>query len=147
MKQHKSIYVYEYYLCTSSPRFYNPVADIAALDIRFYAKGGVDGMWQDTSTGSKAMDASAIEYWVLSRLHWDPEQDPDKLRDEFCQRAYRKAAKPMREFYRTIQKVWHKDPIPCSWNDNPVMSARRYIVKNDLQQPLRKLAEPPQSYC
>jgi len=156
MAQHKNIYVFEYYMCTTTPRFYNPVTDIAALDLRFYLKGGVDGMYQDNAseaekgdaaddpdklTTANGYDASAIEYWVLSRLYWDPRQDPDELRDEFCQRAYRKAAKPMREFFRTIQTAWHKDPIPSHWNDNPVMSARQYIVKNNLQEPLRDLLE------
>jgi len=156
MEQHNNIYVFEYYMCTTTPQFYNPVADVAALDLRFYAKGGVDGMYQDNArddeqggaddnpdklTTANGYDASAIEYWVLSRLYWDPQQEPDELRDEFCQRAYRKAAKPMREFFKTIQKVWHKDPIPSHWNDNPVMSARQYIVKNNLQEPCRKLLQ------
>jgi len=146
MKQHNNIYVYEYYLCTTTPRFYNPVADIAALDLRFYAKSGsVVGMYQDSSGGAEALDASAIEYWVISRLYWDPEQDVEQLREEFCRRAYREAARPMREYYRKIQEVWHKDPVACTWNDNPIMSARRYIVNNNLQDPCRKLLERAES--
>ncbi|PHS03762.1 MAG: hypothetical protein COA78_17360 [Blastopirellula sp.] len=157
MEQHKHIYVFEYYMCSTTPRFYNPVTDIAALDLRFYAKSGsVEGMYQDNAgddehggtaddtdqlTRVNGYDASAIEYWVLSRLYWDPAQDPDELRDEFCRRAYREAAKPMRDFFRTIQKVWHDDPIASQWNDNPVMSARQYIVKNDLQEPCRSLLQ------
>ena len=157
MKQHKNIYVFEYYLCTTTPRFYNPICDIAALDLRFYAQSGsVVGMYQDSSgdaesgqgdsspngySGVNGYDASSIEYWVLSRLYWDPEQDVEELRDAFCKRAYREAAQPMRAYYRKIQEVWHKDPIACTWNDNPTMSARRYIVENNLQQPCRELLE------
>jgi len=161
MEQHKHIYVYEYYMCTTTPRFYNPIGDIAALDLRFYADGKtVKGMYQDNQrddeqsteeddpdelTRVNGYDASAIEYWVLSRLYWDPTDDPDKLRDEFCERAYREAAVPMREFFKTIQKVWHADPIASHWNDNPVMSVRQYIVKNDLQEPCRELLQQAES--
>jgi len=160
MKQHANIYVYEYYLCTSTPSFYNPICDIAALDLRFYANSGsVVGIYQDNYSddvdpadpnpdgysSTSGYDASSMEFWVLSRLYWDPEQDVEELRDEFCQRAYREAAEPMRAYYRMIQEAWHRDPIACTWNDNPTMSARRYIVANNLQEPCRKLLTEAES--
>lgn len=153
LKQHPNFSVFEYYLCSTTPLFYNPVADIAALDLRYYCKNGpIAGMVQDSNindndkpcgynapdlTSSNIMDISAIEYWVVSRLYWDPFQDTEKLRDEFCRRAYREAAAPMREFYRIIRESWYKDPVPCYWNDEPVMSTRRYIVEKQLGDKLR----------
>ncbi len=146
--------LYEYYLCYTTPLFYNPVCDIAAQDVRFYQGKGLKGVYLDVprydSTNSLLManfpaadaySASAPEFWVAMRLMWDPAQDVEKLRDEFCRRAYREAAAPMRAYAAMIREVWLKDQTPCYWNDNPVMAARRYIVGNNLEKPLRALLE------
>lgn len=147
----KNLGAYEYYLCYTTPLFYNPVCDIAAQDFRFYQEKGLKKIYLDVArydnndkmssnfTNSDVYSASSIEFWVAMRLMWDPSQDVEKLRDEFCRRAYREAAKPMREYYSKIREIWLKDGAPCYWNDNPVMSARRYIVEKNLSETLRTL--------
>ena len=149
----KKLGLYEYYLCYTTPLFYNPVCEIAAQDFRYYQEKGLKGVYLDVArydnndkmspnfTNSDVYSASAIEFWVAMRLMWDPAQDVEKLRDEFCKRAYREAAAPMREYYAKIREVWLKDGAPCYWNDNPVMAARRYIVEKGLSDTLRTLLE------
>ena len=144
--------LYEYYLCYSTPLFCNPVCDIAAQDFCFYQEKGLKGVYLDTCrndsddqtiypnyTGADVYSASAIEFWVAMRLMWDPRQDVEKLRDEFCRRAYREAAVPMREYYAKLREVWLGDPMGCSWNNDPTGSAKQYIVGNKLTAPLSAL--------
>jgi hypothetical protein len=149
----KNLGLYEYYLCYTTPLFYNPVCDIAAQDFRFYQEKGLKDIYLDVTrcdnngnmtpnfTNADVYNASAIEFWVAMRLMWDPAQDPEILRDEFCKRAFHEASAPMREYFAKFREVWLKDPAPCYWNDNPVLSARRYIVGNNLSEPLRALLE------
>jgi hypothetical protein len=162
MKQHKNIEFFEYYFSSKLPWFYYPISDIIAEDLRYYANNGVKGgMYQDgpditstdsdkplagsTLTGGEFYDLSAIEFWVTSRLYWDPNQDVEALRDEFCRRAYREAAEPMRKFFAAIRDIWQKDPSPTYYSDDPVMAVRRYIVENNQQEPLRNLLAEAES--
>ena len=41
-------------------------------------------------------------YYVYSRLLEDVDADPDRLCDEFCEKAFGSAAEPMKRFYRTL---------------------------------------------
>lgn len=146
--------LYEYYLCYTTPLFCNPVCDIAAQDFRFYVEKGLKGAYLDTTRSDNpdatlirnyshadVFSASAIEFWVMMRLMWDPAQDVEKLRDEFCRRAYREAAAPMREYYAKIRAVWLGDAMGCGWNNDPTGSAKQYILGNNLTEPLSALLE------
>ncbi len=162
IQQHKNIEFFEYYFSSKLPWFYYPISDIIAEDLRYYARNGITGgMYQDgpdiTSTdsdklleggkitGAEFYDLSAIEFWVTSRLYWDPNQDVEALRDEFCRRAYREAAKPMRKFFAAIREIWRNDPSPTYYSDDPIMAVRRYIVENKQQEPLRALLAEAES--
>lgn len=156
MQQHKNIELFEYYFSTTLPWFYYPASDVIAEDLRYYVKNGVTGgMYQDgpditsadsdkplgdsAMSGAEFYDLSAIEFWVVSRLYWNPKEDVEALRDEFCRRAYREAAGPMRKFFATIHQTWQNDPAPCYYSDDPTMAVRRYIVEKQLEKPLREL--------
>lgn len=99
-------HVYEYFLCSTTPQFYHPVSEIVRKDLLYYQKHGIRGFYLDTaavdghqSASEYAFDMSAMEYYVISRLMWDPSLSVDALRREFCRRAYREAADSMYSFY------------------------------------------------
>ena len=49
-----------------------------------------------------ALGLEGPQYYVFSRLLEDPDQDPVKLLEEFCDAAYGKAAAPMRQFFTAV---------------------------------------------
>ncbi|MHB9028109.1 MAG: DUF4838 domain-containing protein, partial [Candidatus Latescibacterota bacterium] len=67
--------------------------------IKTYAKSGVKGIFMQgayTSPGSSDADLRA---WVMARLLWNPEVDPDALVNEWMHAVYGPAYAPMRAIY------------------------------------------------
>lgn len=137
-----AFYLYEYHLCTQPALIALPVGDTVATDLKFYRKNHVTGVYFDSNgwdndteindygtrwPRSATFDASAIEHWVISRLMWDPNLDPEQLRDEFCKRAYRDAAKEMRAYFRLLHDSWDKNRLFLSWDAGTKMYIR-YVV-------------------
>lgn len=143
----------EYYF--SSAAFPRPLGNIVAQDLRFANKLGVKKLYSESSFAddpsykiggkfheSRFWDISAPEHWVLNELFWDPDQDPDRLRDEYLSRVYREAAPAVQKFYKLIRDSWLNDPAPSAFNDNYLSSTGYYIVNKKLLEPCRQaLAE------
>ena len=132
--------LYEYYLCSTTPQFYHAVCEVARQDINYYLPG-LKAMYLDTcycdgqawgGRGETVYDVSAIEFWVMSRLMWDPDTDVAGARREFCRRAYREAAPVMEEYYERMARNYNDDPAGCFWNDKPVAAAKHYVVEKGL---------------
>jgi hypothetical protein len=63
---------------------------------------------------------SAMDFWVANKLMWDPDQDIEKLRDEFFVKAFRGAAEEMRIFYDIVRDSWLNIPGKSTWSENPL---------------------------
>ena len=145
--------LYEYYLCNTTPHFYHAIAEVAQKDLLYYLKHGVkeyhldtstdDGYWQPGKPrmGMESFNASAVEYWVMTRLLWHPERSVKELRREFCRRAYHEAAPIMAEFYEKMSENYNGDSAGCFWNDNPVIATKHYIVEKGLADWFRATLE------
>jgi hypothetical protein len=135
----------EYYGCASGyPR---PLADVAAIDLRYLAnKLGYTRFFAeyipDVQTKrvrcDRMWDASAMEFWVISKLYWNPNRDVNKLRTEYLKRTYGKAAPEMKKFFEIIRKSWYSDPTPSTLSDNQYKSAVHYIVEKGFENKCRK---------
>ena len=86
-------------------------------------------------------DASAMEHWVISRLMWNPYVPVETYREEYIRRTYRKAAKPMREFYGLIAKTWFSDGRPTNYTDDSVGNTARYIVGAGISKRILELLD------
>lgn len=136
----KNVVWREYYGCASN--FPRPLADVAALDLRYintelglhqvYAEYIPD--WNAKKNNSDNWDVSAMEFWVLSKLFWNPYQDVDKLRREYLRRAYRKAAPAMERYYSLIRRSWYEDPLPSVYNDDQYKNAAHYILEKGIAE-------------
>lgn len=97
-------------------------------------------------------DISGIEYWVISRLYWNPELNVNTLRDEYLKRTFRQAFTPMKRFYDMLVKSWYSSNKSSTYLDTPLKSADYYIIQAGLEKPCRdaleeaeKLAQHPES--
>ncbi len=126
---------------------YNALADTAAEDFRALAKyeavqAMTEGFAVDTDEPS-IWDADAIEKWVISKLMWDPYQDPNALRKEYIRRVYRGAEKEMTEFYRLIHDSWHGAPenvfVNCHSSARDLF--QNLIVAQGIEEPMKKSLE------
>ena len=136
--------LYEYYLCSSTPEFYHAICEVAQQDFNYY-RPDLKGIYLDTTYGDtfnfgggRVYDISAIEFWVMSRLMWNPEIDVKEARREFCRRAYREAAGPMIVYYERLAKNYNEDPAGCYWNDDPISACKYYLIDKNLDGFARK---------
>lgn len=140
--------LYEYYLCSSTPQFYHATMEVMQKDLLHYGKDlkgcYLDVVYHDSNCSHErndnggAYDASAIEFWVASRLMWNPDEDVKALRREFCRRAYREAGEIMAGYYERLADGYNSDSAGCFWNDDPVSAAKHYIVEKGLASWLRE---------
>ncbi len=148
--------LYEYYLCSTTPRFYHAIAEVAQQDFKFYGSDlqGVylDAPAHDSGVTRWQFDISAIEFWVISRLMWNPGIDVQQARREYCRRAYREAAAPMIRYFERLGENYRSDPAGCYWNDDPISACKHYIIDKGLTDFVRreldealKLAQHPGS--
>ena len=143
----------EYYY--SGAGFPRAQANIIAQDLRFIAKRGIKEVTSEHGWGDRPgmrekhplketefVSITAPEFWTINQLFWDPNQDPDALRNEYIRRVFRDAAVPVQKFYKLLRDSWLNDPTASAFNDDFRRSTGRYVVSKKLTAPCREaLAE------
>lgn len=139
--------IYEYYGWSEFPR---PISCMVARDLRHLSAHGVKRIhselnpdlditpWNSkTYVLSEVWDASAMEYWVISKLFWNPDQDVDLLRREFLARAYREAAPAMTKYYDLIRDSWYSDQGKSNYRGYGASLMARYVVEKGVENACR----------
>ncbi len=142
----------EYYGCGMA--FPRPLAEVVANDLRAALKLGVreytseivpdrgQSSWEKQNRHyQEVWDASLLDFWVITRLWWNPDQNVEQLRRYFYQRAFRTAAMPMARYYALLREAWYRDTLPSTCGDGEVNSFKHYIIGNHLEEPMRKLLD------
>jgi hypothetical protein len=131
------------------PAGFSAVADAAGADWKEMDSVGAaykitfDGWAQDIppAKGVNPWDYEAIEKWIIAKLMWNPQANPQELRTQYIQRAYKEAAPEMQEFYDTIRKTWSDPEIKAQVNCHTPSSALfdTFIIKPGNEEKLRSL--------
>lgn len=122
--------------------FPRPIAPVVARDLA-YINGelGVRSVFAETlpdmerngkksrKVYSRNWDVSSMEYWILSRLMWDPTQDVEKLRTQYLKRAYRSAAPSVGRFYKILIDEFYKSPAKSRFDANEYQESMRYLFR------------------
>lgn len=75
-----------------------------AEDFRHLAETGMLGTDLDACMANWA--TQGLNYYVVSRLHFDPTQNVDALIDDYCRTGFGPAAKTMRHYFDTQESVF-----------------------------------------
>ena len=143
----KDIEVYDYYgLGLGFPR---PLAEVRAKDfaeMHRYTQGMSSeythsGDRDSKGGSSKIWDYSAMEFWVLTRLCWNPAQDVEQLRKYFIRRTFREAAPQVEKFYGTIRSEWFRNKRASTIGDNPVELTKIILLEPGHENTLRAYLE------
>ena len=148
----KNIYLREYYFC-GCIYYPRPIADGAALDLRYCRDRGISEVYADLAGRSDEVvnnstyglnrpyrefyDMVGMEAWTVCKLFWDPSLDPEALRARYLRLAFGPAAADVAEFYRLLRKSWYSDTMASSFCDNPFRSAAHYIVEKGIADKCR----------
>jgi hypothetical protein len=75
-------------------------------DFRFLAGHGMMGTDFDACCHHWA--TQGLNYYIVARLHWNPEQDVDALVDEYCRAGFGQAAKPVRRYFDRLEALMNE---------------------------------------
>ncbi|OQC12031.1 MAG: hypothetical protein BWX73_03189 [Lentisphaerae bacterium ADurb.Bin082] len=102
---------------------------------------GTSMQWGDEIDGRKTQitlwDYSAIEFWVMCKLYWNPEQDVEQLYKQFIYRTYREAARPMEQFFGALREEFYRSRSATTIGDNPVALTQNYILRTGREAEMR----------
>ena len=72
-------------------------------DFRHLAGHGMMGTDIDACCHNWA--TQGLNYYVVARLHWNPEQDVDAIVDDYCRAGFGLAAKPVRRYFDGLEAL------------------------------------------
>lgn len=72
-------------------------------DFRYLSEHGMLGTDFDSCCHNWA--TQGLNYYIVARLHWNPEQDVDALVDDFCQAGFGPAAKSIRRYFDGLEAL------------------------------------------
>lgn len=72
-------------------------------DFRYLADHGMMGTDFDACCHNWA--TQGLNYYVVARLHWNPEQDVDAIVDDYCQAGFGPAAKSVRRYFDGLEAL------------------------------------------
>ena len=101
----------------------------------------IDAKTGEPTSTMKVMDWSAIEFWVMMRLYWNPDADVEQLYKRFCVRAFREAARPMERFYGILRAEWFRHDIPSGIGETGVTATKVYVIEAGHEAELRACLE------
>lgn len=130
---------------------FRPMAEVASFDIRANLEAGVREFTAESLPPSTTdipvsknplgdqMDASFLEYWLISRLYWEPEADVEQLRKYAIRRTFHEAAPSMEKFFGTIRKAYFEEKRATDFEEND--ETLRLVLRKGLEPELRGYLE------
>jgi len=98
------LYVWDY--VTNFNHFLRPQPVVWALgpNVRTFAGSGVRGIFEQGSYQSPGGDLAELKAWLLAKMLWNPQRDPDALIDEFLAGYYGPAGRHIRTYLDAMQR-------------------------------------------
>ena len=107
--------------------YFRPLAEVAKFDIQAELKAGAleftseslpESISESPGEFSEAMDVAAMEYWVISRLYWEPNADVEQLRKYYLRRTFREGAPEMEKFYGIFRRLYFDEKRTTDFEEN-----------------------------
>ncbi|OQA86990.1 MAG: hypothetical protein BWY31_01034 [Lentisphaerae bacterium ADurb.Bin242] len=123
-----SFAIYEYYGCAANyPR---PVSYVIQKDLQIMRNMKIYRIYSEWSLKDNAEYMSAMEFWIVCKLLWNPDQDIEALRGEYLRKTFRGAAEEMKKFYDIVRDTWYADGSSSYYYDKAVKSTGYYLLKD-----------------
>lgn len=110
LKLSSHLFVYEYYELSGMRRanLFWPVIHSMRSDIPYYRNKGVEGFFTQTSDDWPRL---GVNFYVASKLCWNADLNVDAILDDYFQKFYGSASRPVKEFFITTESAmqnWDK---------------------------------------
>lgn len=115
----KNLYIWDYTTNFRHYLFIHPNLRVLGPNIRFFVANGVDGVFEQGSTGTVGAEFAELRAWVLAKLLWDPRLDDQKLIGEFLDGYYGPAGEHIRAYIDTVHDVMQASMQPLGCYEEP----------------------------
>ncbi len=112
-----------------------PALRSIARNIQVYHRLGVAGVMVQGNYVSTGGDQNVLKNAVFAQLLWDPQQDAEKLIDDFCRTYYGPAADLVQQYLRTLEAGARKPGKPI----DEMANARKAFLTDELLAELEAL--------
>ncbi len=138
-----NVIVWDYFINFESYLTPYPNLYAKSFDLKEYKKTGfVKGVFLQGSFGGFGGDLSDLRIWVFSKLLWNPNQNINKLINEFCTYYYGKAGKYVQQYIKTLQifisdteeKLYAKTPINMNFLNKKNLKILSSILETGLSK-------------
>lgn len=107
-------------------------------DFRYLAEHSMMGTDFDSCCHHWA--TQGLNYYVVARLHWDPEQDMNAIVDDFCRSGFGPAAPSVRRYYERLETLMNEAAAKKEKATAAFSAAALAELRKDLDQARKEAA-------
>lgn len=147
-KMTPNLVIREYYGIINGGR---PLAEVVKFDVKSYLALGVKEYTAEMNPDEEVIytddvirgdrqewNFMAMDFWIINRIYWNPNQDIEQLRKYYLRRTYREAAPEMEKFFGILRANSYQDPNPSGFEyGQSIMS--RYVIGPGHESEMRQL--------
>ncbi|MES2689213.1 MAG: DUF4838 domain-containing protein, partial [Bacteroidota bacterium] len=128
-----NLFVWDY--TTQFTNYLAPFPDLFVLgdNIKYFAAHHVKGVFSQGS-GETYGEFAELKSYLVARLLWNPDRDPNVLLEEYCKNYYRGAGKFIMEYITLLQAESRKTKRAIDIYGNPVNEYNSYLTPGLLEQ-------------
>ena len=97
------LFIYEYYIIGGMAKLPWPLVHTMRTDIRYYRDRGAEGFY--TQLGDNTWHRLGLNYYVAAKLCWNADLDVDALLDDYFEKFYGPAARPMKDYFMSMERA------------------------------------------
>jgi len=118
------IYIWNYN--TNFSNYLLPCPNLRNLEpnVRYFVGHGAKGIFMQAAGDDTGAELSELRNYVMANLLWDPTRDGQKLRDEFLDLHYGKAAPPIRRYI----EAYHNHVVASGKHNNCYGGAAQFLI-------------------
>lgn len=132
----KNVIVYNYYGSFPYTDFERPIAEKVKADMQFYRDLGILGVLPEGTIDSahEGWGVNALQFWLMNKLFWNPDEDIEQLKTQFLDKAYGAASASMRVYYDLLEEGWEYDDAQQTWATSGKTLFRQYVVRPGIRE-------------
>lgn len=127
------VYIYEYDPIPGYAELPCPLYGAHARSMKVYRDLGIKGFSFETH---QSWATTFPNYYMLARLMWNPDENPEAILDDLCDKFFGPAAAPMRRYYRTLEKGFSAAPVHPGWGHAELLDMWRPDIMRECRAAL-----------